>query len=182
MTPVLADITEPIPPVLGDPGYPTGVLLSPVFVEGGARRRRLLARWGYVLAAACLTYLVMLGVSLTATPVSKPGSAAKLAPSVTEAGAPTTPKPPPARAVPIIGALVDSDAAQDAALVLHAAAPVRTRLAPPKPTAPTRPNAGTRSPRDNDNPPTTRPTTISTTPVAPSKTASPTSTPKRAAS
>jgi hypothetical protein len=94
MTPVLADITEPIPPVLGDSGYPTGVLLSPVFVEGGAQRRRLLARWGYVLAAACLAYLVMLGVSLTASPASKPGNAAKPAPSVTDAGRPRHPDTP----------------------------------------------------------------------------------------
>jgi hypothetical protein len=181
MTPVLADITEPIPPVLDDSGYPTGILLSPVFVEGGAQRRRLLARWGYVLAAACLAYLAMLGVSLTASPVSKPGNAAKPSPSVTDAAAPTTPAPRPARAAPTTEALIDSDAAQDAALFLHVV-PLTTRLAPPQPTATTGPTPRTRTHRDNDNPPTTRPATISTTPVASSKTASPTSTPKRAAS
>jgi hypothetical protein len=183
MTPVLADITKPIPPALADSGYPTGVLLSPVFVEGGARRRRLLTRWGYLLAAACLTYLVMLGVSLTASPASKPGSAAKPAPSLTDVGALTTPTPPPARAVPTTKAVVDGDAAQDAALFLHVAAPLTTRLALPRPTTMTRATTPrTRSPRDNDNPPTTHPATISTTPLAPSKTASPTSAPKRRAS
>ena len=112
MTPVLADVTGPIPSILGDSGHPTCVLLSPVFVEGGARRRRLLARWGYLAAAASLAYLAMLGVSFTASPVA--------------------------------------------------------------PTA--------RPRRDNDTRPTTRSLTISTTPVPSSKTASPTSTPKRAAS
>jgi hypothetical protein len=190
MTPVLADVTEPIPSILGDSGHPTRVLLSPVFVEGGARRRRLLACWGYLAAAACLAYLAMLGVSFTAYPVSKPGNAAELAPSVTDAGAPTlagrplraVPREAPPVEVPAIKALVDGDAAQDAALVLRVAPPVTTRPGPPRPVLTTRAAPTTRPHRDNDSRPTTRSLTISTTPVASSKTASPTSTPKRAAS
>jgi hypothetical protein len=189
MTPVLADITEPIPSILDDPGHPTCVLLSPVFVRGGARRRRLLARWRYLTAAACLAYLVMLGVSFTAYPVSKPGNAAKLAPSVTDAGAPTpagrplrtVPREAPPVEVPAIKALLDGDAAQDAALMLRAAPPVTTRPAPPIPVITRRAAPTTRPHRDNDSRPTTRSLTISTTPVASSKTTSPTSTPKRAA-
>lgn len=48
----------------------TCVLVRPVFAEGGARRRRLLSGAGATLAGLCAVYLVMLGVSITASPVS----------------------------------------------------------------------------------------------------------------
>jgi hypothetical protein len=186
MAPILADGTEPIPVVLGDSGYSTGVLLSPVFVEGGARRRRLLARWGYLTAAACLAYLVMLGVSLTASPVIRPGATK---PASSAVGAVTTPTPRPARAVPreappvevpAAKALVDGDAAQDAPVVLRLALPVTSRPAPPKPPGTPRLTPAPRPHRGNDDRETTHPPTISTTPVA-SAAASKTATPRRSA-
>lgn len=191
MTSVLADITEPIPLVLGDSGYPTSVLLSPVFVEGGGRRRRLLARWGFLVAAACLAYLVMLGVSITASPASQPGTAAKPAPRTLGAGGPALPLTGPARAVPpvtppvevpVAQALVDGDAAADAPLVLRLALPVTARPALPKLSTTMRAVPTSRPLRDNDSPPATHRPTISTTPDPPSKAASKTSTPKRTAS
>ena len=69
---VLAETgADPIPPV----GHPdadavTRVLARPVFVEEGDRRRRLLGRARGVLAALCVAYLVMLGVSVTALPTA----------------------------------------------------------------------------------------------------------------
>jgi hypothetical protein len=54
---------------VGDAEAATEVLISPVFRHGAAQRRRLLRRCGCVVAALCLAYLVMLGVSITAVPV-----------------------------------------------------------------------------------------------------------------
>lgn len=171
MTPVLADITEPIPLILTDSEYPTGVLLSPVFVEGGARRRRLVARWGCLAAAACLAYGVMLGVSLTASPVSKPRTATRPTPSVTGAGAPPISTPRLARPPAATRAAVDSDAAQDEPLVLRLALPVTSRSAPPNVTTTTGPAHTTRPRRDDDNPQTTHASTIDRTPFPRSTTA-----------
>lgn len=47
----------------------TQVLIRPVFRDGSARRQRLLRRAGCGIAALCLAYLTMLGVSITAVPV-----------------------------------------------------------------------------------------------------------------
>ena len=69
---VLAETgADPIRP-LGHPDADavTRVLARPVFVEEGDRRRRLLGRARGVLAALCVAYLVMLGVSVTALPTA----------------------------------------------------------------------------------------------------------------
>jgi hypothetical protein len=179
MTPVLADITEPIPLVPTNCRHLTGVLLSPVFVEGGARRRRVMARWGYLASAACLAYAVMLGVSLTASSVSKPGSVTKPAAGVTGAGTPVTSPPRPARALPAPRTPVDRDAAQDTSPVLRLALPLIRRPALPNTNASTRPVHTTRSHRDNDGSETTRASTISRTPAVSSVAAAPTKTGSR---
>jgi hypothetical protein len=54
---------------MGDVEVATQVLISPVFREGSDRRRRVLRRAGCGIAALCLFYLAMLGVSITAMPV-----------------------------------------------------------------------------------------------------------------
>ncbi len=49
----------------------TQVLLRPVFVDEGNRRRRLLTRAGWLAAASCLVYLAMLGFVLVAVPIGR---------------------------------------------------------------------------------------------------------------
>ncbi len=49
----------------------TLVLLRPVFVVEGNRRRRLLTRAGWLVAASCLVYLAMLGFVVVAVPIGR---------------------------------------------------------------------------------------------------------------
>ncbi len=177
MTPAIGDVTQPIPVVPGDRNYPTSVLFMPVFVGGGARRRRMLARGRDLAATACVAYLIMLGVSITASPVSKPGSASRLTPGATGPGV-AAPRSPQARpAGPRAGEpvdtgrtrpLADADAAQDA-LVLRPALSAPTQHAQPPPPTATR-SALTAPPtprqrRDDDHPKSHAPP-ITANPVA----------------
>jgi hypothetical protein len=75
-----------------DPDAVTRVLARPVFLAVGDRRRRLLARCGYGAAVLSLTYLAMIGFSLTSAPAGRPAAHAP-------AGTPTpaAPAAPPAR-------------------------------------------------------------------------------------
>jgi hypothetical protein len=156
MRPDLADTTAPLPVVPSDPGPPTIVLLEPVFFDDGARRRRLIGRGRFLAAAASVAYLGMLGVSVTALPVIKPGIARPVSAAVT----PTTPAPPAAAPVPRPAAKAHTVVDQDAPLVLRLVAPVTTRATPPSPTTTTRPHHDDKTPSTAAAPTTTnKPTT-----------------------
>jgi hypothetical protein len=169
---VISVLAEPgadrIPP-LGHPDADevTRVLTRPVFVEGGARRRRVLGRAGGALAVLCVAYLVMFGVSVTALPTAgRPVAGAGAAPSGPAAG--STPARARASAaqdqirLPVRPrATPDSDGDEPAVPLRRAAAPPPTRslpvpLTPPPPTPPptARPTAPPR--HDRDRPDTTK--------------------------
>ncbi len=185
MTPAVADITEPIPAVPGDACYPTRVLFMPVFVDGGDRRRRMVVRGRYLAATACLAYLVMLGVSITASPVSKPAGGAPGAPGP---GVVATTSPKALSAEPRVDTrstkvLADGDAAQDA-LVLRLALsaprhPAQPRLPPTTKSAPAAPFTARRRSDDDHKASQARP--ISATGVVSSVLAPATATATRAA-
>jgi hypothetical protein len=99
-------------------------------------------------------------------------------PAQTEARA--VPKAVPRVEIPTTTVHADGDAAQDAPLVLRLALPMTPRFAVVKPPITTRPTLTSRPHHDNDSPQVTHPPTISPTPVASSKAASPSLTSKPA--
>jgi hypothetical protein len=107
----------------------------------------------------------MLGVSVTALPVIKPGIARPVSAAVTPT-TPTTPAPPAAAPVPRPAAKAHTVVDQDAPLVLRLVAPVTTRATPPSPTTTTRPHHDDKTP---------------STAAAPTSTKKPTTTKKHAA-
>jgi hypothetical protein len=46
----------------------TRIAIRPVFVDDGGKRRRLIVGGGYLVALACLGYIAVVGISLTAWP------------------------------------------------------------------------------------------------------------------
>jgi hypothetical protein len=57
-------------------GSTTRMLIRPVFTGGGDKRRRFLVRLGYLAAVACLAYVAMVLVSVTASPAARPTASA----------------------------------------------------------------------------------------------------------
>ncbi len=75
---------NPPPGEGGGDGSTTRMLVKPVFTKGADRRRRMLVRGGYLVAASCLAYLAMVLVSVTATPAARPSANAdQAAPATT---------------------------------------------------------------------------------------------------
>jgi hypothetical protein len=69
--PPAADAPDAVGGDVGDVGNgDTVTLLLPVFGDGGARRRRLVAGGAVVISGLCLAYLVMLVVCVIALPVA----------------------------------------------------------------------------------------------------------------
>lgn len=169
MISVLAETgADPIRP-LGHPDADavTRVLARPVFVEEGDRRRRLLGRARGVLAALCVAYLVMLGVSVTALPTAGRPVAGVATPQHGRTAASTPARtagrsaaaqdqirlPVHPRATP------DSDGDEPVVTLRRAPAPPLTRslLSPPKPPPATPPTtARAAAPSRHDRPGTTR--------------------------
>src|SRR6478672_3703204 len=58
----------------GGDGSTTRMLVKPVFTRGSDRRRRMLVRGGYLLAASCVAYLAMVLVSVFASPSARPAA------------------------------------------------------------------------------------------------------------
>ena len=58
-----------LPAAAGHAEATSRIALRPVFVDDGGRRKRVLVRTGYLAAAACIAYLIVVGISLTAGPV-----------------------------------------------------------------------------------------------------------------
>jgi hypothetical protein len=99
----------PDPPGVGDDpgsggdGSTTRMLVKPVFTRGSDRRRRMLVRGGYLLAASCVAYLAMVLVSVFASPSARPAADASpgaetSVQQVTPARPTQKPSPPPAPA------------------------------------------------------------------------------------
>ncbi len=91
--------TQKLPPI-PSAALPTEVTsrisLRPVFVDDGGRRKRVLVRAGYLAAAACIAYLIVVGVSLTAGPAGPlSGLAGPLAGVTPPVVAPEPAKQPP---------------------------------------------------------------------------------------
>ncbi len=91
------------PPDGGD-GSTTRMLVRPVFTRGGDKRRRLLVRGGYVLAAGSLAYLAMVLVSITASPAARPADPAAAAPTTVHQVTPARPSLVPS--APVVAAPV----------------------------------------------------------------------------
>ena len=83
-----------------DPDAVTRVLIRPVFLAVGDRRRRLLVRCGYGAAAACLSYLAMIGFSLTSAPPGRPAALASASPPPHAVAAAGSPRRSPVSAPP----------------------------------------------------------------------------------
>jgi hypothetical protein len=85
-------------------GSTTRMLVKPVFTRGSDRRRKMLVRGGYLLAASCVAYLAMVLVSVFASPSarpvtdSSPGADPTTVQQVTPARPTQAPSPPPAPA------------------------------------------------------------------------------------
>jgi hypothetical protein len=158
--------TDRIPP-LGHPDADevTRELTRPVFLDGGARRRWVLARAGGALAVLCVAYLVMLGVSFTALPTAgrpvagvgtpQHGHTAASTPARTASRSSAAQDqirlPVHPRATP------DSDGDQPVVPLRRAPAPPPTRSLPPTPAPPTPPlTARPTAPARHDRPGTTK--------------------------
>lgn len=108
-------------------GSTTRMLVKPVFTRGSDRRRKMLVRGGYLLAASCVAYLAMVLVSVFASPSARPaadaspGTTPTTVQQVTPARPTQAPSPPPAPARVVRPA---------------APAPVTTAPAPPVTVAP----------------------------------------------
>lgn len=79
-------------------GFTAGLVVQPVFTRGGDQRRRVLVGGGLLLAASCVAYVVMVLLSLFASPGARP------TPGVAESGGATlvnqvSPQPPLTTAV-----------------------------------------------------------------------------------
>jgi hypothetical protein len=85
-------------------GSTTRMLVKPVFTRGSDRRRKMLVRGGYLLAASCVAYLAMVLVSVFASPSARPaadaspGAGPTSVQQVTPARPTQAPSPPPAPA------------------------------------------------------------------------------------
>lgn len=130
---------HPVPVPTGcdpdDPDADTRVLIRPVFLAVGDRRRRLLVLCGYGTAAVCLSYLAMIGFSLTSAPPGRPAALAPASPPPHAAGAAGSPRRSPVSAPPTVSpsAAVLAEEALEFARVNRAARipdPVDTTPAP----------------------------------------------------
>jgi hypothetical protein len=118
----------------------TRELIRPVFSDGGARRQRLMARVGGAVSALVLAYLLMLGVTITASPNS--GRPVEGASAVMQG---PTPPAAPSRAPaaqahvrdPVRPGAVPDDDRDEPVRALHAQAPTT----PPAAALPTTPPA-----------------------------------------
>jgi hypothetical protein len=151
-----------------DPDAVTRVLIRPVFLAVGDRRRRLLVRSGYGTAAVCLTYLAMIGFSLTSAPPGRPAALAPATPRPHAAAAAGSLRrspvsaPPPARA----SAAVLAEEALEFARVNRAARipdPPDTTPAPVHLRPPTTSGAPFRGDRDDKPKPSAKASPTSTT-------------------
>jgi hypothetical protein len=175
--------TERIPP-LGrtDADEVTCVLTRPVFLDGGARRRRIMVRAGGALAVLCVAYLVMLGVSVTALPTAgRPvagAGAARHSPTAGSTPARASGRSSAAQEQMRLAvqprATPDSDGDEPVVPPRRAPAPPPTRSLPAPPTPPptARPTAPPRHDHDRD-----RPTTTPKPPTGATPTRGPTHTP-----
>jgi hypothetical protein len=109
------------PPDGGD-GSTTRMLVRPVFTRGGDRRRRVLVRGGYVLAAGSLAYLAMVLVSITASPAARPADAVAAAPTTVRQVTPARPSLVPS--APVVAAPVTTVRPRPPAVTPTPAAPV----------------------------------------------------------
>ena len=102
-----------IPAAAGPAEATSRIAIRPVFVDDGGRRKRVLVRTGYLAAAACIAYLVVVGISLTAGPagplaglseplasIVAPVEVPAPVPSTTREANVSTPAPATVRAVP----------------------------------------------------------------------------------
>lgn len=80
----------------------TRIAIAPVFVDDAGRRRRLLTRFGYLAAAACVVYLVVALFSLTARPLGPLAGADRKLDDLAEATAPAAPAAPVSPAAPTL--------------------------------------------------------------------------------
>jgi hypothetical protein len=137
------------PPDGGD-GSTTRMLVRPVFTRGGDRRRRVLVRGGYVLAAGSLAYLAMVLVSITASPAARPlTDAAAAAPTTVRQVTPARPSLVPG--APVVAAPVTTARPRPPAVTPTPSAPVvppvAVSLTGTAPAAPTSAATKTKKPK-----------------------------------
>ena len=127
------------PPDGGD-GSTTRMLVRPVFTRGGDKRRRLLVRGGYVLAAGSLAYLAMVLVSITASPAARPADPAAAAPTTVHQVTPARPSLVPS--APVVAAPVTTVRPRPPAVTPTPAAPVVPPVASASATVSAVPSSG----------------------------------------
>jgi hypothetical protein len=144
---------------------------SPVFVDSTGRRARLAKRAAWTLAACCIGYLAVFGLSLAAGPVSPMvpiGRFPELTPAQVEAGPVATASPTPRTARSAAATRTRSTAPTGAVAPLPATA--QTPATPVAPTTMPVPTSGQPTPTTTESPTPTTSTDPSTTEPAPTST------------
>ncbi len=119
-----------IPAAAGPAEVTSRIAIRPVFVDDGGRRKRVLVRTGYLAAAACIGYLVVVGVSLTAGPVGPLAGLAEPLSSIAEPVVVPAPAPLPESEANVITPAPATVRAVPAKPVPTSAAPVPVAVAP----------------------------------------------------
>jgi hypothetical protein len=180
---------------MGDAEVTSKIAIQPVFVDDGGRRKRLLVAAGYLAALACVGYMVVVAISLTAGPAGQLSDftgplSALAAPVATEVADPPeevepreTPEAPaaplPAAVHPVAAAPIPAATSAPAVVVpvVPAATPAPVVQTPAPAPATSRP-ARTREPRASstrqpNNPPNNPPSTQTESPGPTSDPAAP---------
>jgi hypothetical protein len=141
----------------------TKIAIRPVFVDDGGRRKRVLIRTAYVAVIACIGYMLVVGISLTAGPT---GPLAAFAGPLSGLSAPVVEPPPASQPEPQANITTASPSAPTTkprattavrtpapAVVVPPAPTTAPAAVTPTPTPSPTPTSRVRTPRSSERPP-----------------------------